>query len=138
MDYNRFRSSKRVSLVGNATAAAILLVLGMLLEVKGLVGLSLVPAFRGLIDAVILFMVYRQPKRMLPLVISETDPRIQSVKREADSLTLRFIRWALLLLALGYTLVLPEEIFSVLWWIITLLAICSYLLQAVLLKRLMH
>ena len=138
MDYSRFRSLKRASLIGNAVTAAILLVLGLLLEVKGLVGLSIIPAARGIADAVLLYLVRTQPKKMLPLVISETDPRIQSVKREADSITFRILRWTLLLFALGYTLTAPDAVFSVLWWIITALAVSAYLLQPILLKRLMR
>ena len=138
MDYKRFRYQKRISLVSSAAASAVLLILGLIMDIKGLIGLSLVPAVRGLMDAVILYMVRTQPKKMLPLVISETDPRIQSVKKDADSTTFRILRWALLLLALGYTLVVPGDVFTVLWWIITLLAVGSYLLQALLLKRLMR
>ncbi len=71
---------------------------------------------------------------MKEIIISENDERLVALKNEAEANAFRILQAVLFLTYMGYTFMVPEDIFeSVGWWIVTVLLFVSLILQAVLL-----
>ncbi len=137
MNYELFRKQKKLVLLGNAAVGALLIGAGLFTGIKGITALAFIPLAMAGFSGVLLVMLKKYPRKMLPMVISETDERIKAVKNHSDSITLRLLRWALTLVFLGYTFLVPDDIFvSPMWWITFVFFFLSHMLQAFLFKHL--
>lgn len=100
---------------------------------KAIVALSFIPFGVASAIAINLYLIKKHPRRMNALIISETDERLMAIKHETDSITFRILRWALLFFYLGYTFIVPEDIFEAPgWWLVLAFLLVSYTLQEVL------
>ncbi|WP_456274798.1 hypothetical protein [Bacillus sp. AK031] len=83
---------------------------------KALLGLSLIPFSAALASSLKLIKIKKNPQ----LIVAETDERLVAEKNEADAKTLKVLQGVLFLSYLGYSFILPEDIFKSLGWWITL------------------
>ncbi|HBZ35762.1 MAG TPA: hypothetical protein DEO33_05020, partial [Rikenellaceae bacterium] len=75
---------------------------------KGIVGLSLFP-FASYIK---LRMIRNNPLNMKDVIIEENDESLLSLKNESDAKAFRIVQSAIFLSYMGYTLLVPEDIFE--------------------------
>ena len=70
---------------------------------------------------------------MRNIIINESDERLVALRNEADAKAFKALQGALFLTYMGYTLMVPEDIFeSVGWWIILVLLFISFISQGIL------
>ncbi|MDD2473969.1 MAG: hypothetical protein PHR49_08275 [Methanoculleus sp.] len=101
---------------------------------KAIIGLSFIPLSAALASYIKLSMIRRSPQKMKEIIISDNDERLVALKNEAEANAFRILQAVLFLTYMGYTFMVPEDIFeSVGWWIVTVLLFVSLILQAVLL-----
>lgn len=99
---------------------------------KAIVGLSFIPLSVALICYLKLTRIKISPHKMQKILVNENDERLVALKNEADSKAFRIIQGALFLTYMGYTLMVPEDIFeSVGWWILLVLLFVSFISQGV-------
>lgn len=139
------KNSKRtvVNMYASLAIGLIILISGTLMAVmdmnfinneKAVIGLSFIPLGNALYLWINQIFIKKYPAKMKPMVISENDERIVAMQNEADSITFRILRYALLLLYFGYTFMVPDDIFEApSWWIMLAFFMASYLLQGLLL-----
>ncbi|MCA1060087.1 hypothetical protein LCL96_14205 [Rossellomorea aquimaris] len=81
---------------------------------KSLLALSLIPFSAALAS----FLKLLKIKKDLNVLVSETDERVVAEKNEADAKALKLLQGVLFLSYLGYSFIIPEDIFeSIGWWI---------------------
>lgn len=81
---------------------------------KSLLALSLISSSAALASFLKLLKIKKDPNVM----VSETDERLVAEKNEADSKALKLLQGVLFLSYLGYTFIIPEDIFKAIgWWI---------------------
>ncbi len=83
---------------------------------KALLALSLIPFSAALASFLKLMKIKKDPK----VLVSETDERLVAEKNEADAKALKLLQGVLFLSYLGYTFILPEDIFNSIGWWMTL------------------
>ncbi|MCA1011576.1 hypothetical protein [Halobacillus halophilus] len=82
---------------------------------KAFLALSLIPFSAALASFLKLMKIKKNPK----MTVSETDERLVAEKNQADAKTLKVLQGVLFLSYLGYTFIIPEDIFkSMGWWVI--------------------
>lgn len=82
---------------------------------KALLALSLIPFSAALASFLKLMKLKNDPK----VIVSETDERLVAEKNESDAKALKLLQGVLFLSYLGYTFIIPEDIFKTIgWWII--------------------
>ncbi len=146
---NTEKSVERTKAVLYASLAVglILLVVGILLEMldssalpnnKAVVGLSFIPLAVAFSSYVKLLKIRRSPDAMKAIIIAENDERLKALRNEAEANAFRILQAILFLAYMGYTLMVPADVFeSAGWWILTFLLLSSFVLQGVLLTRAM-
>lgn len=103
---------------------------------RALVGLSFIPLSVALMYYVKLVSIRKSPQKMHPLIISESDERLVALKNEANAQAFRILQAALFLTYMGYTLMVPADIFeSIGWWILLGLLLLAFISQGWLLKN---
>ncbi|MTI94659.1 MAG: hypothetical protein FH749_04100 [Firmicutes bacterium] len=132
----KYVRTKRLHLAANLLVGMALLAGGLLLDLvdnsRALIGLSLIPFGYALGLLINLILIKRNPQGMNPLIIAENDERVMSVRNEADSVTFRGLRWALTLVFLGYTFLVPGDIFEAVgWWITFGFLFAAYMVQGI-------
>ncbi|WP_406685723.1 hypothetical protein [Rossellomorea vietnamensis] len=81
---------------------------------KSLLALSLISSSAALASFLKLLKIKKDPNVM----VSKTDERLVAEKNEADSKALKLLQGVLFLSYLGYSFIIPEDIFeSIGWWI---------------------
>ncbi|QHE53997.1 hypothetical protein [Pontibacillus sp. HMF3514] len=81
---------------------------------KAFLALSLIPFSAALASFLKLLKIKNDPK----VVVSETDERLVAQRNEADAKTLKVLQGILFLTYLGYTFIVPEDVFkSFGWWV---------------------
>jgi xanthosine utilization system XapX-like protein len=99
---------------------------------KAIVGLSFIPLGVALAYWIKLTMIRKSPLKMRDTIINENDERLVSMKNEADAKSFKIIQGALFLAYMGYTLMVPEDIFESLgWWLLLVLLFISFISQAI-------
>jgi xanthosine utilization system XapX-like protein len=99
---------------------------------KAIVGLSFIPLGVALAYWIKLTMIRKSPLKMRDTIINENDERLISMKNEADAKSFKIIQGALFLAYMGYTLMVPEDIFESLgWWLLLVLLFISFISQAI-------
>jgi hypothetical protein len=82
--------------------------------------------------------IKKSPNKMKEILVNESDERLVALKNEADAKAFRIVQSALFLAYMGYTLMVPEDIFeSVGWWILLVLLFISFISQGVISSKLM-
>ena len=135
MDTNAIMKKEKVILALNLILGIIVLVIGIFVDPFGyrkiLVGLSVVLFGIAVASVVKLFLLIKNPSALA----EEFDERIVADKNKADAVSLRIIRYILILVFLFYTFTRPEEIFESLnWWIILVILLLSNLLPPIIMS----
>lgn len=100
---------------------------------KAFLALSLIPFSAALASFLKLMKIIKNPK----MIVSETDERLVAEKNEADAKTLKVLQGVLFLSYLGYTFIIPEEIFKSIGWWITLSVLLFSLFAPFLFRHIM-
>jgi len=104
-----------------------------LVDNKAIMGLSLTPLSVAFVYYLKLSAIKKSPQKMRDIIITESDERLVAVKNEANSQALKIQQGALFLTYMGYTLMVPEDVFeSIGWWILLILLLVSFMSQAIL------
>jgi xanthosine utilization system XapX-like protein len=99
---------------------------------KAIVGLSFIPLGVAVAYWIKLTIIRKSPLKMRGTIINENDERLVSMKNEADAKSFKIIQGALFLAYMGYTLMIPEDIFESLgWWLLLVLLFISFISQAI-------
>jgi len=140
------KESKEIMLV-TLIIGVVLLTVGIIfsmMEIKlisnnrAIIGLSFIPLSVAFIYYVKLSRIKKFPQKMRNIIIHENDERLAALKNEADAKAFKMIQGALFLAYMGYTLIVPEDIFeSVGWWILLVILFISFISQGILFKRVM-
>ena len=132
------RESKTIMLVTLVIGVALLAtgIIFKLLEINllpnngAIIGLSLTPLAVALAYYVKLLGIKKSPQKF---IINEIDERLVALKNEADAKAFKIVQGALFLTYMGYTLMVPKDVFeSVGWWILMILLLISFISQATL------
>ncbi|KUG05390.1 hypothetical protein ASZ90_017195 [hydrocarbon metagenome] len=99
---------------------------------KAIVGLSFIPLSIAFVYYLKLKNIIKNPQKMKKVIIHESDERLVALKNEADAKALKIIQGAIFLGYMGYTLMVPEDVFeSVGWWILMALLFVAFVAQGV-------
>jgi hypothetical protein len=147
------KESKTIMLV-TLTVGIILFAMGILFTVlnvnitsnsnlvtinRAFTGLSFIPLSIALMYYLKLLKIRKSPDKMRNIIINENDERLVALKNEAEAKAFKIIQGALFLTYLGYTFMVPSDIFeSVGWWILLGLMLLSIAAQAILLNKVMR
>lgn len=103
-----------------------------ILNNKAVGALSLIPFSVAFIYLSKLLGIQRYPQKMRSLIIHETDERLVAAKNEVDAKALKITQATMVFGYMGYTLMIPEDIFEAVgWWLILALTFISFLAQAI-------
>lgn len=95
-----------------------------------IIGLSFIPLAAAFAYYVKLSKIKKSPQK---LIVNEIDERLVALKNEADAKAFKIVQGALFLTYMGYTLMVPKDVFeSVGWWILLILLFISLFSQAIL------
>jgi len=135
------RKTKTVLLI-SLTIFIVLLAVGILFEVtdikllpnnKAVVALSFIPLGIAFASYIKLQAIKKNPQKMKDIIISENDERLIASKNQADANAFRILQGLLFFSYMGYTLMVPGDIFEATgWWLITFLLLASLILQGIL------
>jgi hypothetical protein len=99
---------------------------------KGIVGLSFLPLSVSFVSYIKLKMIRNNPGKMKDMIIEDTDERILSLRNESDAKAFRIVQGAIFLSYMGYTLLVPGDIFEAIgWWILLVLCLTTFISQGV-------
>lgn len=105
---------------------------------KAIIGLSFIPLSVAFVYYLKLSIIKKAPHKMKSIIISENDERLVALKNEADAKAFKIIQSAIFLSYMGYTLMVPEDIFeSVGWWILMFLLFIAFISQGILASKAM-
>lgn len=100
---------------------------------RAVIGLSIIPLSGALVYYLKLRNIKKSPQKMKNIIISESDERLVALKNEADAKAFKLVQAVIFLGYMGYTLMVPEDIFeSVGWWIIMIILMVTFIAQGVL------
>ncbi len=100
---------------------------------RSVIGLSFIPLTVSFFYYLKLIRIRNNPQTMKAIIINENDERLNALKNEADARAHKIVQAALFLAYMGYTLIVPEDIFeSVGWWILLLILMLSLISQGIL------
>jgi len=106
---------------------------------KAIVGLSFIPLSAAFVYFLKLTRIKKSPHKMREILVNENDERLVALKNEVDAKAFRIIQGALFLTYMGYTLMVPEDIFeSVGWWILLVLLFVSFISQGIIHTKVMR
>jgi hypothetical protein len=135
MDTNAIMKKEKVILALNLIVGVIILVIGIFVDPFGyrktLVGISVVLLGMAGASVIKVFLLKKSPSALA----EEYDERIVAAKNRADAVSLRIIRYILMLVFLFYAFTRPEEIFeSLIWWIILVISLLTILLPSIIMS----
>lgn len=105
---------------------------------KAIIGLSFIPLSVAFIYYLKLLGIKKAPQKMKNIIISENDERLVALKNEANSKAFKILQGTIFLSYMGYTLMVPEDIFeSVGWWILMVLFFIAFMAQGILVAKAM-
>ena len=140
---------KESKLIIRVTLAAglILLIMGIVFTVfdfnifdnnRAVIALSFIPLSTALAYYLKLTQIQKSPQKMKGIIINENDERIVALKNEANAKAFRITQAVLFLAYMGYTLMVPDDIFEAVgWWLLLMLLFVSFVSQGVLLAMAM-
>lgn len=105
---------------------------------RAIIGLSFIPLCVAVIYYIKFSTIKKSPKKMRNIIINENDERLVALKNESDAKAFKVLQGALFLTYMGYTLMVPEDIFeSVGWWLLIILVFISFISQGIISKIVM-
>ncbi len=147
MNVDKIVKEARVIMIVGLVIGFLLLGLGIVFNIldvgfignkRGLVGLSFIPFSIAIIYFIKLSGIRKTPDKMKNIIITENDERLVALKNEADAVAFKIVQGAIFLSYMGYTLLVPEDIFeSVGWWILMGLLFIAFMSQGILAARAM-
>jgi hypothetical protein len=97
---------------------------------RALIGLSLIPLSVGFMYFYKYTQIKKSPSKMKEIIISENDERIVNLKNEADAKAFMIVKGVIFITYMGYTLMVPEDIFEAVgWWILLVILIVTFMAQ---------
>ena len=139
MNTEKIVKEARIIMISGLIVGAVLLGLGIAFSVmdvsfisnkKALIGLSFMPFAVAVIYYLKLSGIKKTPQKMKNIIISENDERLVALKNEADAKAFKIVQATIFLSYMGYTLMVPEDIFeSVGWWILMVLTLVAISVQ---------
>ncbi len=103
---------------------------------KALVGLSFTPLAVSAMYLVKVRKITRSPQQMRSLIINESDERLVAEKNEANAQAFKIVQAVIFLTYVGYTLMVPADVFATVgWWILLGLLFTALFAPALLLMR---
>jgi hypothetical protein len=103
---------------------------------KAVVALSFFPLGIAFASYIKLQTIKKYPQKMKDIIISENDERLIASKNQADANAFRILQRLLFFSYMGYTLMVPGDIFEAAgWWLITFLLLASLILQGILSEK---
>ena len=97
---------------------------------RALIGLSLIPLSVGFMYYYKYTQIKKSPNKMKEIIISENDERIVTLKNEADAKAFMIVKGVIFLAYMGYTLMVPEDIFEAVgWWILLVILFVTFMAQ---------
>ena len=142
MNTDKIVKEARIIMVIGLLVGFVLLGIGIVFNIKdvsiisnnkAIIGLSFIPFAVALIYYLKLWGIKKTPQKMKNIIISESDERLVALKNEADSKAFKITRWSIFLGYMGYTLMIPEDIFEAAgWWILMGLLFITFVSQGVL------
>lgn len=139
MNTERILKESKVMMIVTFVIGLILLATGItftLFEVtlinnnRALIGLSLIPLSVGFMYLYKYMQIKKSPSKMKAIIINENDERIVNLKNEADAKAFRIVQGVIFLMYMGYTLMVPEDIFEAVgWWILLIILFVSFMAQ---------
>lgn len=103
---------------------------------KAIIGLSFIPLSAAFVYYLKLTKIINNPQQMKKIIIHESDERLVALKNEADAKALKIIQGSIFLGYMGYTLMVPEDVFeSVGWWILMVLMLFAFMVQGIMNSR---
>lgn len=95
---------------------------------KALIALSLIP----LSVALSYFLKFRRIKKFPTVMTKEIDERLVAQKNESDALAFKILQGLLFLSYMGYTFIVPEDVFKTIgWWILLVNLLVSFFSQGI-------
>lgn len=147
MNVDKIVKEARVIMIVGLVIGFLLLGLGIVFNIldvgfignkRALVGLSFIPFSVAVIYFIKLLGLRKTPDKMKNIIITENDERLVALKNEADAVAFKIVQGAIFLSYMGYTLLVPEDIFeSVGWWILMGLLFIAFMSQGILAARAM-
>lgn len=145
MNTEKIVKEARIIMIIDIIVGVVLLGLGIVFSIidvsfipnkKALIGLSFIPFSVALIYYFKLSTIKKTPQKMKNIIISENDERLVELKNEADSTAFKIVKGAIFLSYMGYTLMVPGDVFeSVGWWILLALLFITFISQGILVSR---
>lgn len=105
---------------------------------RAIIGLSFIPFGMAFAYYIKMRSIKKSPQKMRSLIINESDERLISLRNEADAKAFKITQGALFLAYMGYTLLLPEDIFEAYgWWLMLIVMFVSFAAKAIMLMIIM-
>ena len=102
---------------------------------KAIIGLSFIPLGVAFTYYIKLKRIEKSPQKMRKIIIDESDERLISLKNEVDAKSFKIIQGTLFITYMGYTLIVPADIFTAVgWWILLSLLFISFISQGIMAK----
>jgi predicted membrane chloride channel (bestrophin family) len=144
MNTEKIVGQTRFNIIISISTGVLLLLTGIIFSVFGLVpvkiakatvSLSFIPFGFAFANFVNLLRLKKSPQKMQTVIIAHNDERLVAIRNEADARAFRILQWLLIMVYIGYTLMVPDDIFEAAgWWIILIVLFVSYILQAIFYK----
>jgi uncharacterized membrane protein len=142
MNTEKIVKEAKIIMITGIIVGVLLLVIGLvfsLMEVdfisnkKAIIGLSFIPFCMSFIYYLKLRGIKKSPQKMKNIIINENDERLVALKNEADAKAFKIIQVALFFCYMGYTLMVPEDVFEAVgWWVLTSLLFLAFISQGIL------
>lgn len=142
MNTEKMIKEARIIMIIAIIAGAALLSTGIIFRVldvsfipnkRALIGLSFIPFSVAFVYLLKLLRIKKTPQKMKNIIINESDERLVALKNEADAKAFKIIQATIFMSYMGYTFMVPEDIFeSVGWWILMGLMFVTFISQGLL------
>ena len=97
---------------------------------RALIGLSLIPLSVGFMYYYKYTQIKQSPSKMKEIIINENDERIVNLRNEADAKAFMIVKGVIFLAYMGYTLMVPEDIFEAVgWWLLLVILFVTFMSQ---------
>ena len=97
---------------------------------RALIGLSLIPLSVGFMYYYKYTQIKKSPSKMKEIIINENDERIVNLRNEADAKAFMIVKGVIFLAYMGYTLMVPEDIFEAVgWWLLLVILFVTFMSQ---------
>jgi predicted membrane chloride channel (bestrophin family) len=144
MNTEKLVSQTKFNIIVSIITGVLLLLTGIIFSMfdlvpvkmtKAITGLSFIPFGFAFANFINLLRIKKSPQKMRTVIVSHNDERLVAIRNEADARAFRILQWLLFMVYMGYTLMVPNDIFEAVgWWIILIILFVSYILQGILYK----